>query len=61
MIEFTKNAKRIYEDLLDGTLSEVQFHNKKNYAKRSDQVQLLVDMAGAWEAYKFELKKVGNP
>ncbi len=43
---------RVLQDLVDGTLTHSSFHSKKGYARRSRNLQVLIDLTCAWVLYK---------
>ena len=52
-----KNINGIVESLLNGGLTKQQFHNKKSYAKRTKDLNLILELTISFEIYSL-LKEV---
>lgn len=50
---YNPRVKSLVHDLRKGILTDINFHNKKSYAKRSENILLVIDLAIAWEIYKI--------
>ena len=52
------NVITLVSQLQDKTLSSLQFHNKKAYCKRQNNLLGLVELTIAWEIYKVNIKEI---
>ena len=48
------------EALSDGSMTQLQFHNKKAYSKRVDNLLTLIELTIAWEIFQSNTKEVNN-
>ena len=48
-----QNIIKMVEELQQGTLSKVQFHNKKSYAKKKSDLVTVLECSIAFEIYQI--------
>lgn len=49
---YNHKVKKLVSSLREGILTHDNFHNKKCYAKRSNNLETLLNLTIAWELYK---------
>ncbi|AGG57853.1 hypothetical protein VPBG_00081 [Vibrio phage helene 12B3] len=51
-----KNVLKIRGELLVGSLTHKQYHNKKYYACKTKNIQKVLELSLAWELYNMEVE-----